>query len=163
MDIAALVTWVITAGGGFTLLVVWLSRRRQPARVRGGDAGGTGAGDVGRTDLADARPRLTPQLVFSHAGLAVLGLVLWIVYLATDSTGLARATLVVVLVVAVLGFTMLARWLRGRSGSGQDTGRALAGDADGRPEDGFPLPVVVAHGVFAAVTLVLVLLVALRG
>jgi manganese efflux pump family protein len=160
MDIAALVTWVITAGGGFTLLAVWLSRRRQPVRVGGADRPGTRDVPGGP---ADGRPRLTPPLIFSHAGLAVVGLILWIVYLATDSAGLARVTLVVVLSVAVLGFTMLARWLRGRTGSRAGTDAGTAAEVDRRPEDAFPVAIVAAHGLFAAVTLVLVLLVAVRG
>jgi hypothetical protein len=65
--------------------------------------------------------------------------------------------------VALIGLAMLTRWVRGRPGSRQGTGGSLAADAGARPEDGFPVPVIVAHGVFAAVTLVLVLIVALRG
>jgi hypothetical protein len=157
MSIAALVTWVVAAGSGFTLLVVWLSRRRAPVTAGGARAAEHGDG------RADVAPRLTPPLIFSHAGLAVVGLVLWIAYLVTDSAAVARAALVVVLVVAALGFTMFARWLRGRAGARPAAGRDLAGDADGRPEDGFPVAVVAAHGLFAAVTLVLVLIVAIRG
>jgi hypothetical protein len=155
MDIAALITWVLTAGGGFTLLALWLSRRRQPARVAARDDAPAQDAGVGGTD---GRPRLTPGLVFTHAGLAVAGLLLWIAYLASDSTGVARTTAVVVLLVAVLGFTMLARWIRGRTGA-----RADASSGGGRPEDAFPVPLVAAHGLLAAITLVLVLLVAVRG
>ncbi len=129
MDVAALVTWILTAGGGFVLLTTWLTRRR---------AGGSS--------------RLPAPLILGHAGLAVVGLVLWIVYLANDSDTLGRVTFFVVLVVALLGFTMLARWL---SGGGP---RHVA--ADTHPENNFPLPVVAAHGLFAAATLVLVLLAA---
>jgi hypothetical protein len=130
VDVAALVTWILTAGGGFVLITTWLTRRRA--------SGGTS--------------RLPAPLVFGHAGLAVIGLVLWIVYLANDSDTLARVTFFVVLVVALLGFTMLARWLSG--------GGPRHVDAGTRPENNFPLPVVAAHGLFAAATLVLVLLAA---
>lgn len=128
MAVAALVTWILTAGGGAVLITTWKNRRR------------------------GSSSRLPAPLVFGHAGLAVIGLVLWIVYLANDSDTLARVTFFVVLVVAVLGFTMLARWVSG--------GGPRHVDADTRPENNFALPVVAAHGLFAAVTLVLVLLAA---
>jgi manganese efflux pump family protein len=147
MSIAALVTWIITAGGGFVLASIWLARRGAAQRVS------ANAGARARTTTAQSR--LPTPLVFGHAGLAVLGLVLWIVYLANDSDTLARITSGVVLVVALLGFTMLARWLRG--------GGPQHADAETRPENNFPVPVVAAHGLFAAITLVLVLVAAFRS
>jgi hypothetical protein len=54
---------------------------------------------------------------------------------------------VLLLPVALLGFTMLARWIPARRAS--------------TAESRFPVPVVAAHGLFAAATLVLTLLVAL--
>jgi manganese efflux pump family protein len=130
VDVAALLTWILTAGGGAVLITTWKNRRR----------------------ASSSDSRLPAPLVFGHAGLAVLGLVLWIIYLANDSDTLARITFFVVLIVAILGFTMLARWL---SGGGP---RHL--DADTRPENNFALPVVAAHGLLAAATLLLVLLAA---
>ena len=55
------------------------------------------------------------------------------------------------MVVALLGFTMAARWLQDR--------RAPVPARP--PEQHFPVPVVVLHGLLAATTLVLVLLAAL--
>lgn len=126
MAVAALVTWLVTAGGGFVMVGIWLSK--------GGHRPGSGS-------------RLAPGLVFGHFALAVAGLLLWIGYLATDEPGLAWAAFVALLPVAVLGFTMLFRWLPARR----------ADTADAR----LPVPVVAAHGLFAATTLVLVLLAAL--
>jgi hypothetical protein len=88
-------------------------------------------------------------------------LVLWIIYLATDSDALAWVAFAALLVVASMGFTMLAFWLQGRrvpatAGAG---GPARAG----APEQHFPVPVVVLHGLLAATTLVLVLLTAVGG
>jgi hypothetical protein len=128
MAVAALVTWLVTAVGGFVLLGTWISR--------GGHRPGSGS-------------RLAPGGVFGHFALAVVGLVLWIAYLVTKSSGLAWAAFVVLLPVALLGFTMFARWI--------PTVRGRAGTAESR----FPVPVVVGHGLFAATTLVLVLLAAL--
>jgi hypothetical protein len=126
MDVAALITWVITAGGGFVMLAMWVSR--------GGHR-------------PDGGTRLAPGLVFTHFALAAVGLVLWIIYLAVDKPVLAWVAFVLLLPVAGLGFTMLARWLPARR-----TDVA---------ESRFPVPVVIGHGLFAATTLVLVLLAAL--
>lgn len=125
MGIAALVTWLITAVGGAILLGVWFAR--------GGPRAGGGT-------------RLAPGLVFSHVGLAVTGLVLWVIYLVTETDALAWAGFAALLPVALLGFTMFARWLSSR--------RTDAAEA------GFPIVVVLAHGLFAATTLVLALLAA---
>ncbi|OKI44861.1 hypothetical protein [Micromonospora sp. CB01531] len=126
MAVAALITWLVTAVGGFVMLGIWISR--------GGHR-------------PDSGTRLAPGLVFGHFALAAIGLVLWIVYLAVDKTALAWVAFALLLPVALLGFTMLARWIPARR----------AGTAESR----FPVPVVVGHGLFAAATLVLVLLAAL--
>jgi hypothetical protein len=126
MAIAALITWLVTAVGGFFMLGTWISK--------GGHRPGSGT-------------RLAPGLVFSHFLLAAAGLVVWIVYLVNKSDGLAWTAFVLLLPVALLGFTMFARWLPARSAS--------------TAESSFPMPVVLGHGLFAATTLVLVLLEAL--
>jgi Na+/proline symporter len=132
---AALITWVITAGGGFVLLWIWLAR----SGMRRGTEGGS---------------RIRPPLILSHFPLAATGLILWIIYLASDSDTIAWIAFALLLVVALLGFTMLGIWLRQRQGPAGTT-------AAGRPpEQHFPVPIVVAHGLLAATTLVLVLLAA---
>jgi hypothetical protein len=135
---AALILWVITAGGGFVLLSIWLAR--------GGMRQGAGAGS-----------RIRPPLILSHFLLAATGLVLWIIYLANDSDTVAWIAFAVLLVVALLGFTMLGIWLRQRQGR---AGAVETAVAERPPEQHFPVPVVVAHGLLAATTLVLVLLAA---
>jgi hypothetical protein len=57
------------------------------------------------------------------------------------------------LVVATLGFTMFAIWLRRRQASGAVT-------PDTPPEQHFPVSIVGLHGALAATTLVLVFLTA---
>jgi hypothetical protein len=131
MEIAALIAWLITAGGGFVLLGTWLAR------------GGARAS------------RFPPALIFGHFLLAAIGLVVWIIYVINDSDGLAWAAFVILLPVALLGFAMFARWLGGRSAAGGT-------DATATPaEQSFPVVVVIAHGLLAVTTLVLVLLTAL--
>jgi hypothetical protein len=139
MEVAALITWVITALGGFVLLGTWISR----GGIRqGGDA---------------AASRFPPGLIFGHFLLAATGLVLWIIYLVADSSALAWVSFAILLVVALLGFTMFARWLQERRAPVAAGGPASAQT----PEQHFPVPVVILHGLLAATTLVLVLLAAL--
>ncbi len=136
MKWAALIAWVITAGGGFVLLSIWLAR--------------------GGMRQAEGK-RIRPPLILTHFLLAATGLVLWIIYLASDSDTLAWIAFVLLLVVALLGFTMLAIWLQQRQGR---AGAVETATADQPAEQNFPVPVVVMHGLLAATTLVLVFLTA---
>lgn len=144
MKWAALVTWVITAGGGFIMLGLWL---------QGG----------GMRQSAQSGTVIRPPLILTHFVLAASGLVLWIVYLASDSDALAWIAFALLAVVAVLGFTMLAIWLQQRRSPATAAARTpnTGGAAATHPaERRFPIPVVGAHGLLAAATLVLVLLTA---
>jgi hypothetical protein len=168
MSLAALFSWMITAGGGLYLLTIWLI-------------------EYDHEFQAGAATRLPVPVISAHALLAITGLGLWGYYVFSDSTRLAWATVAILAVVATLGLIMAARWvvvyrahrtpqvaLAGtgahsapaglfnpaateRSGSGRDRSPRLAGP----PERHFPLPVVIAHGIFAALTIVLVVLTAL--
>jgi hypothetical protein len=137
MDIAALVAWVVTALGGFVLLARWIAH--------GGLRGQ-------RTKTS----RFPAPLVFGHFLLAAAGLVVWIVYLAADRAVLAWTAFGILAAVALLGFTMFARWIPVHRA-------AVPGAAPEStpPEGQLPVPVVVAHGFLGAATLVLVLLAAL--
>jgi len=80
--------------------------------------------------------------------------VLWIIYLVGDARTVAWIAFIVLLPVALLGFTMFARWLQERRAP-----VAAGGAVSARPpEQHFPVPVVILHGLLAATTLVLVLL-----
>jgi manganese efflux pump family protein len=146
MAVAALVTWIVTAVGGFVLLGTWLARggaRESTTTVAASSRAG------GSTSAPETAPtRLSPPLIFGHFLLAATGLVVWIVYLATDNDTLAWIALALLVPVAVLGFTMLARWLA--------DGRATT--LANRPESHFPVAVVAGHGLFAVATVLLVLL-----
>jgi hypothetical protein len=146
----ALVTWVLTAGGGFVMLGLWLKN-----------------GGMAQTDTAGARIRA--NRILTHFALAATGLVIWIIYIAADSDVLAWIAFALLAVVAVLGFSMLATWLSQRSGERPAVADrpvvaegAGAGAAPGAApaEQAFPTPIVAVHGLLAATTLVLVLLVA---
>ena len=140
MKWVALVTWVLTAGGGFFLLGLWLKN-----------------GGMQQSDQPGARIRAAR--VLTHFGLAATGLVLWIIYVASSSSALAWIAFVILLVVAVIGFTMLAIWMGQRRRRAE---AATAAPGAGAPaEQAFPDAVVGLHGVLAAVTLVLVLITAI--
>ena len=146
MSIAALIAWILTAAGGFVLLGKWISH------------GGV---------RSPGTSRFPPGLIFSHFGLAAAGLVLWIIYLINDQDALAWVAFALLVLVALLGFTMLVRWLPGYrarttvTAGGAGAGRAAPQTAERAAEQYFPVAVVGAHGVLAVVTVVTVLLAAL--
>jgi hypothetical protein len=157
MEVAALVTWLVTAVGGFVLFGTWLARggARNPAHASA--AAGVARDAAGAAGLPVTAPtRLWPPLVFGHVLLAVAGLVVWIVYLVNDSEALAWTAFVLLVPVALLGLTMFTRWLQAG-----DHRRTAPVGAGARPESHFPLPIVIGHGLFAVTTVVLVLLTAL--
>ena len=145
MSIAALVTWVITAGFGFFMLIRWATR-----------------GGVRKVDGAETH--LPPVRVFTHFGLAAAGLIVWIIYLVTGATLLAWIAVADLVLVAILGVVMVRQWTKdGRAAMAA----ATAGSAPERArwadlaEQHIPRPPVVLHGIFAISTLVLVLFTAL--
>jgi manganese efflux pump family protein len=140
MAIAALVAWILTAGGGFYMLAKWIA--------------GGGHRRPGTT-------KLPPPVVFGHFLLAAVGLVLWIIYVVADNDPMGWVALVALVPVAALGFTMLRFWIpsyrTSRAPAGAGTS-AASPSSDAPPERSFPVVVVGAHGVLAVVTVVLVLL-----
>jgi hypothetical protein len=137
MEWAALISWVVTAGGGFVLLALWLRhggmRQREPGR------------------------QIRPPLILSHFALAATGLVLWIVYLINDSDALAWIAFAILVAVALLGWTMFAIWWQRR----QARAAAAPASTPGLPaEQRFPVAIVTLHGLLAVTTVVLVFLAA---
>jgi hypothetical protein len=101
-------------------------------------------------------------------------LVLWIAFVVLHTKALAWAAFVVLLPVAVLGFVMLLRWLPAWQASramavgaprhGGQAGTATSpADAAAPAERHLPVPAILGHGLFAVITLVLVLLAAAGG
>jgi len=140
MKWAALILWVLTAGGGVIMLGIWL--RHDGVRQ---------ARETGR--------RIRPPLLFSHFLLAAAGLVLWIIYLANDNDTIKWIAFALLLIVALLGFTMLAIWLSRRQQATRQITPDIPGTTDPLPaEQQFPTGIVTVHGLAAATTLVLVFL-----
>jgi hypothetical protein len=138
MEWAALISWIVTAGGGFVLLGLWLRhggmRQRQPGR------------------------QIRPVLILSHFALAATGLVLWIIYVFSDSDALAWIAFAILVLVAVLGWTMFAIWWQRR----QARAAATPTSTPGLPaEQRFPVAIVTLHGLLAVTTVVLVFLAAI--
>jgi hypothetical protein len=138
MKWAALIAWVLTAGGGFVLLTIWLAR------------GGMQQGREGGS-------RIRPPLILSHFLLAASGLVVWIVYVWKDKDVLAWIAFAILAVVAALGFTMFAIWLRRRQARGA-VAEAISPSTPA--EQHFPVAIVGLHGLLAVTTVVLVFLTA---
>jgi hypothetical protein len=80
----------------------------------------------------------------SHVLLAVGGLALWVAFLVTDAEALAWTAVALLVVVVGVGISMLILWLRGHSATGHTELPA---------ETSFPLPVILAHGLLGATTL----------
>ncbi|MDQ0989101.1 hypothetical protein [Streptomyces sp. V3I7] len=142
MDIAALITWVVTALGGFYMLGMWIQR------------GGIRQQRTGAS-------RLPAPVVFGHFALAAVGLVVWIIYVVADMAALAWTAFGLLLPVALLGFVMLARWVPVYRDRAASAATAQGPESTVPAERHFPVVVVLAHGLLAVVTLVLVLLTAL--
>ena len=158
MGYIALIAWFVTALGGLYMLAVWLiendtSDKRNPAS------------------------RLPLPLIVAHMTLAVSGLVVWVTYLLLDRAALAWAALGILGGIALLGFTMFARWIPVYRnvgvvkepepvpvGAPAAPAPAIEFIIDEGPAEGnFPLFIVLAHGVFAVTTVVVVFLSALYG
>jgi hypothetical protein len=128
MEWAALVAWIFTAAGGSLLFVQWW-RHGGPSQQEG----------IRSIRLA------------AHAGTAVVGLILWIAFVASDTRALAWLAVALLVLVALVGFSMLLISSRGRT-------RHVRTET---PAEGmFPLPLVAGHGILAVTTLTLTLLAA---
>lgn len=128
MEIAALAGWILAAVEGLHLLWIWLAGgglRRQPAKVT----------------------RFPSLLMIGHPLVAVIGLILWVLFVVTARVVYAWSAFGLLVLVFLLGFLMLTRWLKGRGG------RHARG-----AEQSFPLVAVAMHGAVAVATFVLVLL-----
>ncbi|MGH7611787.1 MAG: hypothetical protein ACREN4_07185 [Candidatus Dormibacteria bacterium] len=129
LGLAALAAWLLTVGLGVSMMARWLRRTR-----RHGTPPGRG-----------------PVLNFTHFGLALTGLLVWISYLATGVTGLAWAACGFLVAVAGLGMTLVF------------LPAAAADPPGGEPAPGRrpPVPLIAAHVTVASITILLATLAAI--
>src|SRR6202046_1459566 len=92
MSLAALLTWIITAGAGLYLLTIWLI-------------------EYDGEFQSAAATRLPVPVISAHALLAVAGLVVWVSYILVDNRRLAWAALIILETGAMLGLIMAVRWI----------------------------------------------------
>jgi hypothetical protein len=168
MSLFALAIWITTAAGGLYLLSIWLI-------------------EYDKDFQSVAATRLPPAVLAGHVLLAGGGLLVWIGYLIFDSDRLAWLAVAALVLAATLGLVMAVRWIgvyrAGRAAAADHKARqaghlTLVSSSSpvtvlappdqlglpaepAPPERNFPLPVVIAHGAFAAATITLVLLTAL--
>lgn len=151
MGVAAVCLWSVTALFGLVLLGTWLAK-----------------GGIRRVPGVPGRHRRLPRtLVLGHPVLAAVGLLLWIWYLLTADAAAGWAAFALVAPAAVLGLVMFVRWVptyreRVSFGTGPGAAHRVTPSHRAPPEQSFPVLVVLAHGVFAVATVVLVLLTALN-
>ena len=139
MSVVALISWTITGGLGLFLLAIWLI-------------------EYDRDFQRAAATRLPVPVISAHALLAVVGLVVWVSYILLDNRRLAWTALIILATGAMLGLIMAVRWIGVyRTFTAAKTGAAEPAIP---PERNFPVPVVIAHGLFAVTTLTLVLITA---
>jgi len=150
LGLVALVTWLITVGLGSAMTVRWIAR-----------------GGFRRARAGHAQVR--PTMIVAHFGLAVTGLLAWIVYLVTGLTSVAWTASGLLLPVIGLGMAMLILSLPERSLRATAIPAAQATPADAAPGPVMDEPprarhpptlIVVAHGVFAVATILFAILAA---
>ena len=160
MRFVALIVWFVTALWGLYMLAVWLIEN---------DA----------TRKGSAASRLPLPVILAHVTFAVTGLVVWVAYLLLDRPALAWTAVGILVAIALLGLSMFARWIPVYRMADEEVSVPVGARAGGAPgatpgavpgigslrelpaEGSFPLLIVLAHGVFAVSTVVLVVLTAL--
>ena len=140
-SLAALAAWIVTAAAGLYLLAGWLTRTRS-GRRRFRAAG------------------MPPSVIGGHAGLGVAGLGVWIAFMATAEPALGWIAVGTTFLVAGLGMATLLSAMPDPQRSGTVTaGTATASTTT--PAARPPVIVIALHGVFATITIMVVLLAAI--
>ncbi|MFA1545478.1 hypothetical protein [Actinomadura chokoriensis] len=94
MEFAALGAWILAAGAGGYLLVIWMLNGGRSTKVT----------------------RFPILVVVGHPLAAVGGLAVWIAYLITGHAGYTWVAFAALLVVVLQGFMLFTRWLVGGGG-----------------------------------------------
>ncbi|TMQ96845.1 hypothetical protein ETD83_20695 [Actinomadura soli] len=125
MEFAALAAWILAAVAGGYLLIIWMTHGGASTKVT----------------------RFPILIVVGHPLAALIGLAVWVLYVATGRAAYAWGAFAALLVVIIQGFMLFTRWLVGRGGRhARGIGQA------------FPATAVAVHGGVAVTTFVLVFL-----
>ena len=162
MHVAVILAWSVTAGGGLLMAAIWIAK----GGLRQEDDDPSIERPYGTAENpAVARTNLSHWMVASHVVMALVALALLVFYAARrddPQTGAESAPWLAVgalVVVAGFGVAMVQRWSAYRKQHRRGQPASL------RPapaDQAIPAPVVYLHGLAAAVTLALAVLVALR-
>jgi heme A synthase len=163
MDVAVIIAWFVTAGGGLLMASIWIAKG---GLHQEDDDPSIAAGPYGAAeDPGVARTRLSKWMVSTHAVMALVALSLLVFYAARRDdaqTGAEAAPWLAVgslAVVAGIGVLMVRRWAAYRKAHRRGQPASLRP----KPADqSIPAPIVALHGAAAAVTVVLSVLVALK-
>jgi hypothetical protein len=163
--IAALILWVLTAGAGTYMLIAGNAARRvaagpvQIASTPGRSTTGpvTDGGrppPIPRTKV-HSPPGEHPLLEFSHPALGAIGLACWFLFVGLHYRPLAWISFGILVLAVTAGLSWLA--------SNARAARHRGDDAVQHDQAGFPLRLVMLHGLAATLTVVLVVLTALSA
>lgn len=148
LGLITLGTWLITIALGLWMMARWILRSRARRPLAG-------------------RLRRPPARNFAHLGLAGIGLLIWIAYLATGVLGLAWTDCALLALVTGLGMT-LAFLPPPASPAGSATAHASPAATAGNPGGGDssrgrrpPVFAMGAHVVFATITILFAFLTAI--
>ncbi len=173
MSLFALIAWITTAGGGLYLLSIWLieydkdfqsvaATRLPPAVLTTHVLLAGGGLLVWIGYLIYDEDRLAWTAVAAVLLAATLGVIMAIRWIGVYRAGRAAKRIQAELAGARLSLVRDPGGMAGSGPAGPVSVATLERAQDfGPPERNFPLPVVIAHGVFAAATITLVLLTAL--
>jgi hypothetical protein len=139
---SALAAWLAAALAGTYLLVGLLGPDGRRRRMR--------------------KPMALPVVPLLHVGLAIAGLLIWILFTVTTVAALAWADVGLTWVIAGLGMATLLGGLNQQASPGEDSGvpREQAGTTPAAFPSRAPVVVIAIHGALATLTILLVLLAA---
>ena len=150
LSLAALAAWLVTVGLGVSMMARWITRARRH----------------GAQPVHGPRPLLN----FTHFGLALTGLLVWISYLAAGVTGLAWAACGILIPVVGLGVTLVflaparspvTSLPTARAGPTAPATTAAEPGDDPPPDRRPPALVIAAHIAAASITILLAVLAAI--
>lgn len=152
-QVGALLAWLAAAASGGWVLVRWWRAGGTFARLR-----------------RRANTTAPPAVIIGHVGLALLGLVLWSMFMITGQVAIAWVSVGLLALVAGLGMGVLVLGLPSPRPFGVAPARVPARaparvpvPASARSRGRQPVFVIAAHGLFAAVALLMVALAAIGG